>query len=203
MTQTRHIVFDVGQVLIHWNPELVYRQLIPDADRRRWFFDNVCTHAWNREQDRGRSWAEGEAELIAQYPQEEPLIRAYRARWAEMIPHAYDDVVDILRGLTDSGIDVTMLTNFNDDTFTEARALYPFLDSSRGVTVSAEVRLLKPDRAIYDYHAATFELDPAATLFIDDAQANVDGAIAAGWNAVAFQGAEKLKTDLAALGVAI
>jgi len=203
MTQTRHIVFDVGQVLIHWNPELVYRQLIPDADRRRWFFDNVCTHAWNREQDRGRSWAEGEAELIAQYPQEEPLIRAYRARWAEMIPHAYDDVVDILRGLTDSGIDVTMLTNFNDDTFAEARALYPFLDSGRGVTVSAEVHLLKPDRAIYDCHATTFGLDPAATLFIDDTQANVDGAIAAGWNAVAFQGAEKLKTDLAALGVAI
>jgi 2-haloacid dehalogenase len=59
MTQTRHIVFDVGQVLIHWDPELVYRQLIPDAERRRWFFDNVCSHAWNREQDRGRSWAEG------------------------------------------------------------------------------------------------------------------------------------------------
>jgi 2-haloacid dehalogenase len=120
-----------------------------------------------------------------------------------MVPHAYDDVVAILRVLTDSGIDVTMLTNFNDDTFAEARALYPFLDSSRGVTVSAEVRLLKPDRAIYDCHAATFELDPAATIFIDDAQANVDGAIAAGWNAVAFEGAEKLKTDLAALGVAI
>ena len=120
-----------------------------------------------------------------------------------MVPHAYDDVVAILRDLTDRGFDVTMLTNFNDDTFAEARALYPFLDSGRGVTVSAEVRLLKPDRAIYDCHATTFGLDPGATLFIDDTQANVDGAIAAGWNAVAFQGAERLKIDLSVLGVPI
>jgi len=120
-----------------------------------------------------------------------------------MVPHAYDDVVAILRGLTDRGIDVTMLTNLNDDTFAEARTLYPFLDSSRGVTVSAEVRLLKPDRAIYEYHATSFGLDPAATLFIDDTQANVDGAIAAGWNAVAFQGADRLKVDLSAFGVAV
>jgi 2-haloacid dehalogenase len=141
--------------------------------------------------------------LIAQYPQEESLIRAYRARWTEMVPHAYDDIVAILRGLIDRGFEITMLTNFNDDNFAEARALYPFLDSGRGVTVSAEVRLLKPDRAIYDCHATTFGLDPAAALFIDDTQANVDGAIAAGWNAVAFQGAERPKTDLTAFGVAI
>ena len=203
MRPIRHIVFDIGGVLIHWDPELLYRQLIPDAARRRWFFDNVCTDAWNLEQDRGRSWAEAEAELIARYPREEPLIRAYRARWIEMVPHAYDDVVAILHGLADRSFDITMLTNFNHETFAEARARYPFLDSGRGVTVSAEVRLLKPDRAIYDCHATTFGLEPAATLFIDDTKANVDGAIAAGWNAVAFLGADRLRADLAAFGVAI
>lgn len=202
MTEIRHIVFDIGHVLIHWDPNLLYRKLIPDAERRRWFFDNVCTDAWNREQDRGHSWAAAEAELIARYPDEEPLIRAYRARWMEMVPHAHDDVVAILSGLIEGGSDVTMLTNFNDETFVETRARFPFLDSSRGVTVSGEVRLLKPDRAIYDLHVGTFGLDPAATLFIDDTQANVDGAIAAGWNAVRFRGAEKLSADLAAFGVA-
>jgi 2-haloacid dehalogenase len=204
MTEIRHIVFDIGRVLLHWDPELPYRELIPDEERRRWFLDTVCTGQWNQEQDRGgRSWPEAEAELIADYPQEEALIRAYRARWSEMVPHAYDDVVAILHGLVDGGHDVTMLTNFNDETFAEARARFPFLERPRGVTVSAEVRLLKPDKAIYDHHAGAFGLDPAATLFTDDSPANVAGATAAGWNAVLFRNAEQLKADLRTFGLSV
>ncbi len=204
MTEIRHIVFDIGRVLLHWDPELLYRRLIPDDDRRRWFMETVCTGAWNLEQDRGgRSWTDAEAELIADFPDEEPLIRAYRARWNEMVPHAYDDVVAIFNGLIDNGVDVTMLTNFNDDTFAEALERFPFLKRPRGVTVSADVRLLKPEQAIYDYHAAAFGLDPAATFFTDDSAANVAGAKAAGWNAVLFEGADRLKTDLGGFGIRV
>ena len=203
MTDIQHIVFDIGRVLLHWDPELAYLDLIPDAGRRRWFLETVCNGAWNAEQDRGRGWAEAEDLLIAEYPEEEDLIRAYRARWHHMVPHAYDDVVEILNRLVDDGHDVTMLTNFNDETFVEARARFPFLDRPRGVTVSAEVRLMKPDPEIYSRHSETFALEPSAILFTDDSQANVAGAEAAGWNAVLFRDADRLKADLRDHGFAI
>ena len=201
MTVIRHIVFDIGKVLIHYDPDLPFSRLIPDADRRRWFFDNVCTHDWNIEQDRGRTWAEAEALLIADFPEQEDNIRAFRANWHEMVSHHYEDSVAIMLGLIEDGRDVTMLTNFASDTFAEARERFPFLNRPRGVTVSGEVRLLKPDRAIYDRHAKDFGLDPAASLFIDDSAKNVQGAIDAGWQAVLFEGAGKLEQDLRRLGI--
>ena len=108
----------------------------------------------------------------------------------------------ILESLIDAGHDVTMLTNFAADTFAEARKRFSFLNRPRGVTVSGEIKLIKPDRAIYDRHAATFGLDPAATLFIDDTPDNVAGAKAAGWQAVHFTDADTLRADLQRFGIA-
>lgn len=201
MTEIRHIVFDIGKVLIHYDPDLPYSRLIPDAEKRRWFFDNVCTSEWNIEQDRGRSWADAEALLIARHPEEADNIRAFRRHWHEMVPHHYEDSVALMLGLIEDGRDVTMLTNFAADTFAEARAKFPFLDRPRGVTVSGEIGLIKPEKAIFDRHAADFGLDPSASLFIDDSAKNVQGAIDAGWQAVLFEGAEKLEADLRRLGV--
>jgi len=202
MTEIRHIVFDIGRVLLHYDPNLPFSRLIPDADERKWFFANVCTHDWNLEQDRGRTWEEAEALLIAEYPDHADNIRNFRRHWHDMVPHAYDDSVAIMVGLIESGRDVTMLTNFAADTFTEARQRFDFLDRPRGVTVSGEIGLIKPDRAIYDPHVASFGLEPAATLFIDDSQKNVDGARAAGWQAVLFTDAKALEADLEQLGIA-
>ena len=201
MTEIRHIVFDIGKVLIHYDPDIPFKRLIPDEEKRRWFFANICTHEWNLEQDRGRGWPEAEALLIADYPSEAELIRAFRGHWHEMVSHHYPDSVAIMEALIDNGHDVTLLTNFAADTFAEAKERFPFLKRPRGVTVSGEVGFIKPDRRIYDLHAATFGLEPAATLFIDDSQKNVDGAIAAGWQAVLFDRAEKLRTDLSRLGI--
>lgn len=203
MTRIRHIVFDIGKVLLHYDPEIPFRRLIPDAGRREWFFAHVCTHDWNLEQDRGRSWQEAEALLIAAFPQEEDNIRAFRRHWNEMVPHAHADSVAIMEGLIDAGRDITMLTNFAPDTYEEVRRRFRFLDRPRGVTVSGKVGLVKPDRAIYDHHAGAFDLDPPATLFIDDSPRNVEGARAAGWQAVVFRDAEKLRTDLQEFGAAV
>lgn len=198
MTQPaiQHIVFDVGRVLLHWDPELAFLQIIPDETERRWFFDNVCTPDWNLEQDRGRSWADAEAEAISRHPGHEDNIRAFRANWHAMVPHALEDSVDLLRGLLRDGHDVTLLTNFAADTFQEARERFTFLNEARGVTVSGEIGLLKPDADIYHAHVEQFSLQPAATLFIDDSPANVKGAQAAGWNAVLFTDAQTLRRDL-------
>ncbi len=201
MIQIDHIVFDIGKVLIHYDPDLPFSRLIPDEAERRWFFDNVCTSDWNIEQDRGRTWQEAEALLIAEHPTHEENIRNFRRHWHEMVPHAYDGSVAIMEGLIAQGRDVTMLTNFAADTFTEARGLFPFLEKPRGVTVSGEVGLIKPDERIYRLHADTFGLTPATTLFIDDSAKNVEGAKGAGWNAVLFTGADRLAEDLREHGV--
>lgn len=198
----RHIVFDIGKVLVHYDPHLVFAELIPDRTERDWFFANVCTHDWNIEQDRGRSWAEAEAFAIALHPTHEANIRAFRARWHEMVPYAYADSVAVMEQLIAAGWDVTMLTNFAADTFAEAKQRFPFLARPRGVTVSGEIGVIKPDPEIYRIHAENFGLEPAATLFIDDSPANVAGAKAAGWQAVLFEGTEKLKRDLADRGIA-
>ncbi len=110
--------------------------------------------------------------------------------------------VEIMEGLIDAGHDVTMLTNFSDDTFRLAQEeLFPFLNRPRGVTVSGRVKLIKPDPRIYELHTRSFDLTPEATLFIDDNQKNVDAAREAGWKAVLFTGAAKLKEDLRSYGV--
>lgn len=192
----RHIVFDIGRVLIHYDPELPFRRIIPDDDKRAWFLANVCTPEWNVEQDRGRPWPEAEAELIARHPECESEVRAFRANWREMVPHAYEDTVAILRELIEAGRDITFLTNFAADTFAEAQQLYPFLKTGRGVTVSGRVGVIKPDPAIFALHTETFDLDPSATLFIDDTARNVDGARAFGWHAIQFRNAEALRADL-------
>lgn len=201
MTTISHIVFDIGKVLIHYDPELPFLHIIEDNDRRAWFLAEVCSPAWNLEQDRGREWHVAEAELIERHPQDANQIRAFRRHWHEMVPHAYDDTVALMEELIDAGHDVTMLTNFAADTFVEARRRFTFLNRPRGVTVSGEVGLIKPDRAIYDLHALTFGLTPAETLFIDDSEKNVEGARAAGWNALHFTSAEALARDLKRFGL--
>ncbi|MFB2550910.1 HAD family hydrolase [Ensifer soli] len=202
MTAIDHIVFDIGKVLIHYDPNIPFSRIIPDEAERRRFFETVCTHDWNLEQDRGRSWREAEDLLIGLHPEQEERIRGFRRHWIEMVPHAYDGTVAILKRLIGDGRDVTMLTNFAADTLAEARAKFPFLTMSRGVTVSAEIGLIKPDVAIYRHHAARFGLTPERTLFIDDSPANVDGARGAGWQAVVFTDPERLRLDLAGHGIA-
>jgi 2-haloacid dehalogenase len=201
MTEIKHIVFDIGKVLIHYDPNIPFARLIPDEEKRRLFFELVCTNDWNLEQDRGRSWDEAEALLIAEHPEQEEMIRAFRKHWHEMVSHHYEDSVALLRRLIAAGHDVTMLTNFNSDTFAQARTIFPFLNEPRGVTVSGDIALIKPDKAIYDRHTADFDLDPASTVFIDDSLKNVEGAKAAGWQAIHFTSAEQLERDLHALGL--
>ncbi|MDA4844800.1 HAD family hydrolase [Hoeflea poritis] len=203
MTQPtiNHVVFDIGRVLLHYDPQIPFSRIIPDEHDRRWFFENVCTHDWNIEQDRGRGWQEAEQLLIEIHPDHAENIRAFRSNWHEMVPHAYEGSVEIMRGLMEGGHDVTMLTNFASDTFREVQERFDFLNETRGVTVSGDIGVIKPQREIYDSHVASFALEPAETLFIDDSPANVEGARAAGWHAVHFTGADQLASDLEKLGV--
>jgi len=201
MVQIKHIVFDIGKVLIHYDPHLAYIERLPDLETRTHFLTKICSNDWNLEQDRGRPWAEAEAVLIAQYPEYEDLIRAFRPNWHKMVSHAYDDSVAILDGLLAQDYDVTFLTNFAADTFVEAQQRFPFLTKGRGVTVSGLIGLLKPDPAIYEHHTKSFDLEPEATLFIDDNGPNIIAAKAYGWQGIQFSSSSALQSELKSFGI--
>jgi FMN phosphatase YigB (HAD superfamily) len=197
-----HIVFDIGKVLIAYDTDIPYRVLIPDEVERCHFLTEICSPAWNIEQDRGRSWAEAEAELIALHPDKSELIRAFRQSWHHMVGPEIPGTVALLRRFVSDGIDVTLLTNFASDTFRESQKRWPFLTETRGATVSGDAKLIKPDPAIYHLHVETFGLKPERTLFIDDSLPNVLAAHSCGWHAVQFTGLEALEADLAAFAFA-
>jgi 2-haloacid dehalogenase len=203
VTEIRHIVFDIGNVILNWDPEIPYRRLIPDEAERRRFLDEICTLEWNAEQDRGRTWREAEDLLIAEHPGLEPLIRGYFQNHHEMITGQIAGTVAIIEALAEAQQDITALTNYSAETFPRAQATYPILGRFRGITVSGQVRLMKPDLAIYRLHVETFGLDPAATLFFDDSAKNIEGARHAGWNAELFVTPEQMRDDLARYGVAV
>lgn len=195
-TPIKHVVFDIGGVLLAYNVELPFRRLITDAAKRHWFLTEVCTTEWNIEQDRGRSWSDAEDILIAQYPDEEELIRAYRKNWSEMITHPHQDTVNTLLSMIQRGVDVTLLSNWNDDTFEEIRHQYTFLNKPRGATISGRVGLIKPDPAIFEHHAIEYGCSPADSLFIDDNAQNVATARQCGWHSIHYLDHASFENDL-------
>lgn len=195
------VIFDLGGVLIDWDPRHLYRRLFDDADAMETFLAEVCAPAWNLEQDRGRPWPAAIAELAALHPDKADLIAAYRGRWPEMLNGAIAGTVAILESLDDAGIPLYALTNWSAETYPHAEQLYPFLGRFRAVVVSGRIGLIKPDAAIYHHAIARFGVDPTRTLFIDDSAKNVTGAEAVGLRALRFTGPEALARDLAALGL--
>ncbi len=202
----RAVVFDFGGVLFDWNPQHLYRKLIADDAERQWFLDNICTQAWNTEQDAGRSLADGTHMLVEQYPHHESLIRAYYDRWHEMLRGALPEGVAILRGLHQAGMPLFGLTNWSAETFPYARANYPFLQCLRDIVVSGELGLIKPDAAIY--HASLNQvrahlpaIQAEELVFIDDVKGNVEAAMALGWQGIHHVTAEGTAAQLRDLGV--
>jgi 2-haloacid dehalogenase len=194
--QIDHIVFDIGKVLINYDTHIPYLALIPDEAERRHFLTEICSPQWNIEQDRGRDWIDAEAELIALHPEKADLIRAFRKHWQHMVGPEIAGTVALLRRFVTEGRDVTLLTNFASDTFRESQMRWPFLNETRGATVSGDVKLIKPDPAIYHLHVETFGLTPSKTLFIDDSLPNVHAARSCGWHAVHYVDLAGLEIEL-------
>ncbi|MEB0105885.1 MULTISPECIES: HAD family hydrolase [unclassified Pseudomonas] len=202
----RAVVFDFGGVLFDWSPLHLYRKLIADDDERQWFLDNICTQAWNTEQDAGRPLAEATRTLIDQYPRHEPLIRAYYDRWPEMLRGPLPEGVAILKALHAVNMPLFGLTNWSAETFPYARANYPFLQCLRDIVVSGELKLIKPDPAIYhasleQVRAHLPDIQAGEVVFIDDVAGNVEAAIALGWQGIHHVSAERTAAQLRGLGV--
>jgi 2-haloacid dehalogenase len=196
------VVFDLGGVLIDWDPRHLYRSLFAgDEDAMETFLATVCTPDWNRQQDSGRPWSEAIAELIAAHPDQADLISAYWERWPETLGEPIAPTVDILAELRTSGIRLYALSNWSAETFPLARPRYPFLDWFDGIVISGEIRAAKPDRRAYEALLDRHALRPEEVLFIDDVAANVEAAQALGIRSTQFTGAADLRRELAGLGL--
>ncbi len=203
----RAVVFDFGGVLFDWSPQHLYRKLIADEEERQWFLDNICTQAWNTEQDAGRTLAEAtRSPGRRNIPQHETLITAYYDRWHEMLRGPLPEGVAILKALHQADVPLFGLTNWSAETFPYARANYPFLQCFRDIVVSGELKLIKPDAAIYhaslgQVRAHLPDIQPAEVVFIDDVAGNIDAAIALGWQGIHHVRAERTAERLRELGV--
>lgn len=206
MTQagTPQVIFDLGGVLIDWNPRYLYRQLfVGDEAGMERFLAEICSPAWNHALDAGRPYAEAVAELVARHPHERARIEAYQGRWLEMLAGPIAPTVALVERLDAAGVPLWALTNWSAETFALVRPdpAYAFLDRFRRIFVSGELRLAKPEPAIFQHVLAVIGTPPEDCLFIDDAQHNVAAAAALGMRTHLFTDAAGLGQELARLGL--
>ncbi len=199
----RAVVWDVGHVLYDWDPRHLYEKLIDDPARLDWFLEHVVTRAWHFQHDAGRPVAETAAELIARFPAEESLIRAYAPRWLETIPGPIPGTHALVHALAAAGTPLYAITNFGAEFWAMFRPTAPIFDLFDGIIVSGEERLMKPDPAIWQLAQTRFGRPGTDFLLIDDSPANIAGAAAAGWHVHLFEGWEGTRDALLAHGFAI
>ncbi|MBB6108441.1 2-haloacid dehalogenase [Mucilaginibacter lappiensis] len=194
------IIFDLGAVLIDWNPHYMYRTLFADEQEMKDFLATVCTPDWNEEQDAGRSLREGTELLVAQHPQYEAHIRAFYGRWEEMLGEAFHDTVELFRRLkTGDRYKIYALTNWSAETFPVALARYDFLGWFDGIVVSGVEKMRKPAPEFYQILLDRYQVDPQTALFIDDNYRNILAAEKIGIRSIHFTSAAELEKELEAL----
>jgi 2-haloacid dehalogenase len=196
------VIFDLGGVLLDWNPRHLYRKLFPgDEAAMELFLSTVCTPAWNQHHDAGQLFAENARLLKAEHPDKAELIDAYHARFDEMIVGAFDGTVAILDELRASGTPLYFLSNYSAETFPLALERFDFLGWFKGGIVSGEHGIIKPDPAIYELLLSRFAIDPHRAVFIDDVAANAKAARQFGIYGIHFTSPDALRTELRDLGL--
>lgn len=196
------VVFDLGGVLIDWNPRHLYRSLFDgDEVAMEQFLAEVATPEWNAQQDAGRTWGEAVEALVAIHPDRRDLIVAYDERWAEMLDGQIDGTVEILADLRRTGVRLFALSNWSAEKFPIARERYAFLGWFEAIVVSGEVGLAKPDPRIFRHLLERNRLAGGSTVFIDDSPANVAVASGLGLTAILFRDPPTLRRDLDVLGL--
>ncbi len=195
------VVFDLGGVLIDWDPRYLYRKVFADEEEMDEFLATVATPEWHIEQDRGRTMDEATTLLLGQYPHYRTEIEAFYGRWDEMFAGPMEESVDILRDIKERDLPLYALTNWSAEAFPLARERWDFLGWFDDIVISGEERLIKPAPEIYSVLVGRTGLDPATTVFVDDRAANVHAAEQLGFVALEFKDAAGLREELERLGV--
>ncbi|MDG2451041.1 MAG: HAD family phosphatase [Saprospiraceae bacterium] len=198
------IIFDLGNVLIRWDPGVVYKDYFKTEDELNYFFEHVCTLEWNEEQDKGRPIETATELLVKEHPSHEEAIRMYYGRWKEMILGPVDGTPEILNSLHQKQNQrLLALTNWSAELFPYALENFDFLGFFEGILVSGEEKMKKPDLEIYRRFEEKFPIDRTKSVFIDDSAKNIAGAKEAGWNVIHFKNASQLETELNNLGITV
>ncbi|MGV4529720.1 HAD family hydrolase [Ornithobacterium rhinotracheale] len=189
------IIFDFGGVLVDWNPRYVFKKYFDNEEEMEWFLANICTNEWNMEQDRGRSFAEATKILQNQFPEHSEMIAKFYGEWEDMLKSDIPGTVEILKELHQK-YPLYGLTNWSAESIDIAYNRYDFFSLFKGIVVSGEEKLIKPEPEIYQVLLNRYSLTPEKCLFIDDNLDNVKAAQAQGINAIQFTSPEKLRKDL-------
>jgi 2-haloacid dehalogenase len=204
MNKPETIIFDLGAVLIDWNPRYLYRKIFKDESKMEWFLNNICTPDWNEEQDAGRSFKEASDLLIDQHPEWETEIMAFRLRWEEMLGGPIEGTVEILNAVKNSGqYKLIALTNWSAETFPIAKSKYDFLGWFDGIVMSGEEKTRKPFSKFYRIMIDRYELNPGKCVFIDDNPRNIKGGLDLGIPGIQFNDPQQLKESLKHFGINI
>ncbi|MEL6986275.1 MAG: HAD family phosphatase [Bacteroidota bacterium] len=196
------IVFDLGAVLIDWNPRYLYRKVFEDEEKMEAFLSTICTPDWNEQQDAGRPIEEANQILIGQFPEHKEMIELFYGRWTEMLNGAIQGTVDILKEIhATKKYQLLVLSNWSAETFPHALERFDFLNLFDGKIISGEHDLKKPDPKIYQLLEDQFDMQFATSIFIDDSQRNVDGGNALGLYSILFENPDQLRDDLEELNI--
>ena len=202
MKKINTVIFDLGGVLIDWNPRYVYRTIFKTEEEINWFFENITTHDWNENQDAGYPIAKATEELVGKHPDWEKEIRAYYGRWEEMLGGPVQETVDIFKLLKQNpAYKIYALTNWSAETFPVALDRFDFLHWFDGRLVSGEEKTRKPFPDFYQKLLDRYSIDPSRAIFIDDSLRNVKGAEFLGIQGIHFTNPADLKIKLTDLGM--
>ncbi len=191
------IIFDLGGVLIDWNPRYLYRKIFDEESQMEWFLEHVCNAEWNVQQDAGRTFEEAIDTLIPKYPEFKDQISAYHSRWSEMLGGPIKETVQLFEELsTRKEQRLVALTNWSQQTFPIAQDRYAFLQLFENILVSGQEKMKKPDHEIYHLLIDRFEILPSKAVFIDDAEPNVNAAREVGLKAIHYKNPQQLKSEL-------
>jgi len=196
------IIFDLGNVLINWNPKLLYNKIFESEEQTNHFLENICTLTWNEEQDAGRSLEAGTKALIEEFPQHKTEIEAYYGRWEEMLNGSIEGSVEIFRKLKATGkYKIYALTNWSSELFPIALREFDFLNWFDGIVVSGDEGIRKPHPDFFQILFDRYKVNPANAVFIDDNLRNVEAARKLGIQSIRFTSAEELEKELKELNV--
>jgi 2-haloacid dehalogenase len=203
MSEIKNIIFDLGGVLIDWNPEYVYLEVFEgDRKKMQWFFDEICTMDWNENQDAGYPLQQATEDRVKMFPQYEEWIRMYYGRWEEMLGDSIEDTVEVLNQLLKNpDYRVAALTNWSAETFPVALDRFEFLHLFEGIVVSGAENTRKPFADIYQLTLDRFDFKAEESLFIDDNLRNVEAASNMGIHTIHFKNPKELKLNLEAKAI--
>lgn len=202
MSSINTVIFDLGGVLIDWNPRYLYRKIFKTEEEINWFLENVCTPEWNDQQDAGRSFEEATEELVTKFPEHELAIRAWYGRWNETISGRIHETVALLKEIKESKkYKLYALTNWSAETFPWALDNFEFLHWFEGIVVSGVEKSRKPFPEFYKILFDRYQINPAQAVFIDDNLKNVEGAMRLGLPTIHFQSAEQVRLELVGLKI--